>query len=62
MLRSLSNNELMTVNGGFYYVPSYIYKYICDIRGPREILISQTTVQVPSGSGIKAYVNGIPQY
>ena len=62
MLRSLNNNELMMVNGGFYYVPSYVYKEVWrNGRYCGRVLISLTEVQVPSDSGIKAYVNGRPQ-
>lgn len=43
MLRSLSNNELMMVNGGYYYVPMY----------KNGVFIRET--QVSNWSNIRCY-------
>jgi|GEM_PF-2411587 hypothetical protein len=44
MFKTMNLDEMMTVNGGFYYVAKYV--------GYTPV----GTVQVASGSGIKCYV------
>jgi hypothetical protein len=57
MFRALNQNEMLCVNGGFYYVPVYdIYKYYRRV-GNRTVYLGRDkkfvrTEQVASGSGI----------
>ena len=62
MFRSLNENELMMVNGGFYYVPCYILQLVWTGSYYKRNLIFLHTTQVASGSGIKSYIDGVPQY
>lgn len=69
MLKTLNKKEMMTVNGGGYYVPVYVYmytRYILDATGQ----IVHTTYDgkktvgtrwVASGSGITS-INGGSEY
>ncbi|MBQ6095792.1 MAG: hypothetical protein IJL09_10355 [Lachnospiraceae bacterium] len=50
MFKAMNQNEMMNVNGGFYYVPCYWYGKFTGLT------------QVASNSGIKKYVNGKAVY
>ncbi|MBO4766742.1 MAG: bacteriocin [Lachnospiraceae bacterium] len=66
MFKTLNQNEMMTVNGGFYYVPvynrrfrktTYISRTTHRVVGVETKLLSSTfvgTQQVASDSGISA--------
>ena len=55
MFNVLNEKEMFGVNGGGYYVPVYVY----DDKGYK---CYRGTCWVASGSNIKCYVNGKPQY
>lgn len=60
MFSAMQQKEMMTVNGGFYYVPLYD-EYYKTYNGRRILMykVFITTVQVPSGSGITYKVRDI---
>ena len=57
MFKSLNQNEMLNVNGGFYYIPVYdVYKYYRRV-GNRTVYLGKdkkfiTTEQVSSDSGL----------
>lgn len=53
MLKTMNQEELMSVNGGFYYVPVYYYKITWSGSYYYRKLIKTGTEQVASNSGIK---------
>ena len=60
MFKSLNQNEMLKVNGGFYYVPVYDFYYTSS--GLQKVFIK--TEQVASNSGTtyivrRVYVNGV---
>lgn len=58
MFNVMNENEMMNVNGGFYYVPSYKIVW----SGHHYYRKYVGTVQVSSGSGITCYIDGRPCY
>ncbi len=60
MFKALNQNQMMTVNGGGYYVPVYYYRVYWTGSYYKRETIKQTTEWVASGSKIKMieYVNG----
>ena len=69
MLKTLNKKEMMTVNGGGYYVPVYVYMYTRYILDATGQIVNTTydgrktvgTRWVASGSGIKS-INGGSEY
>lgn len=64
MFRLLKQNEMLCVNGGFYYIPVYdIYKYYRRVGNKRVYLgMSKkfiTTVQVSSTSDEKERIRNV---
>lgn len=53
MLKTMNQNEMLTVNGGFYYVPVYYYKVTWSGSYYYRKLVKTSTEQVASGSGIR---------
>ena len=53
MFKAMNQDQMMTVNGGFYYVPVYKAKY--NMHGMLSGWTFIGTRQVASGSGIQAY-------
>lgn len=53
MLKTMNQNEMLTVNGGFYYVPVYYYKVTWSGSYYYRKLVKTGTEQVASGSGIR---------
>ncbi len=53
MLKTMNQSEMLTVNGGFYYVPVYYYKVTWSGSYYYRKLVKTGTEQVASGSGIR---------
>ena len=53
MFKALNQNQMMTVNGGGYYVPVYHYKVVWMGSYYKRVYIKTTTEWVASGSNIR---------
>lgn len=61
MFKTMNQNEMLCVNGGFYYVPVYdVTKYYRYVRGKKCVYGTDKkfvgTQQVASGSGISEII------